>query len=552
MTRVALYARYSSDRQNERSIEDQFAVLTRHAQAKGWSVELTFCDAAISGAAMANRPGLNAALAAAQARAFDVLLAEDEDRIARNLEHQAHVFNRLTQLGVAIATLSTDRIGLMEVAFKGLMGQQYLEVLSQKTKRGMHSNAEAGRATGSRIYGYLSSPGGGQEILPNEATVVRRIWRMFADGDNGRDIAATLNRDGIPGPRGGMWNASTLIGSRQRGNGILKCELYGGIKVWNRVEMKKDLATGARISTPRPESEWKRVEVPHLRIVDAETFAAVMSHWAASRNLRPEQQRRAQTLFSGLLKCRCGAGYTSYSKTRLACSAHREKGPAACTNARLVDRAMVETIVIEGLRTKLLSPKAVQAYVEAYREARARRRSEALDRRAPLERKLAETRRRLERAVDQLLDADLPTATIKARIRTLETERGELEAALAGMDRDAGAEVIEFHPDAPKRWAEKVEQLHRILEAAAASAESVSRASIEIIRGVIDRIEIVPESDAKNAPVDLFLYGRLAQILDLEQTTPTNWVSVGSWGPLQALSQSAKPEVIRIQLRRLA
>ena len=60
--RAALYARYSNDRQNERSIEDQFAVCRRYAEARGWTIVATFSDAAISGSAMANRPGLQTLL----------------------------------------------------------------------------------------------------------------------------------------------------------------------------------------------------------------------------------------------------------------------------------------------------------------------------------------------------------------------------------------------------------------------------------------------------------------------------------------------------------
>ena len=121
--RAALYARYSNDRQNERSIEDQFAVCRRHAEARGWTIVATFSDAAISGSAMANRPGLQTLLAASAGGAFDLVLVEDEDRLARNLEHQANVFNRLKAAGVAIATLASDKIGLLEVGLKGGMAE---------------------------------------------------------------------------------------------------------------------------------------------------------------------------------------------------------------------------------------------------------------------------------------------------------------------------------------------------------------------------------------------------------------------------------------------
>jgi hypothetical protein len=56
----------------------------------------------------------------------------------------------------------------------------------------------------------------------------------------GVDIAAALNKKGVPGPRRGVWNASTIAGSRKRLNGILQNELYAGRIVWNRQTFIKD------------------------------------------------------------------------------------------------------------------------------------------------------------------------------------------------------------------------------------------------------------------------------------------------------------------------
>jgi DNA invertase Pin-like site-specific DNA recombinase len=61
---------------------------------------------------------------------------------------------------VSIATMSSERIGIMEVGLKGLMAELYLANLSQKTSRGMRSNAEKGLATGSRLFGYRTEPAG--------------------------------------------------------------------------------------------------------------------------------------------------------------------------------------------------------------------------------------------------------------------------------------------------------------------------------------------------------------------------------------------------------
>jgi DNA invertase Pin-like site-specific DNA recombinase len=290
--RVAIYARYSSERQNERSIADQLSVCVRHAAAKGWSVVETYSDAANSGAAMANRPGLLDALAAAEAGAFDVLLTEDEDRIARNLEHLAHVASRLRFAGVTLATLSTDAVEDMHVAFKGLIGAEYLKNLSQKTKRGMRSNAEKGLATGSRLYGYRSLPGGTVEIVEPEAVVIRRIFADYVAGVSPRVIAGRLNREGVSGPRGGLWSHSSICGSRQRANGILHTELYAGVKVWNRMEVRKDPRTGKRTPRMRPEAEWQRTQVPHLTIVDTDTWQTTRALKLEAAAAAPFERRR--------------------------------------------------------------------------------------------------------------------------------------------------------------------------------------------------------------------------------------------------------------------
>jgi site-specific DNA recombinase len=45
-TRVALYARYSSDRQSKHSIDDQLRICRAHAERQGWTVVASFQDAA--------------------------------------------------------------------------------------------------------------------------------------------------------------------------------------------------------------------------------------------------------------------------------------------------------------------------------------------------------------------------------------------------------------------------------------------------------------------------------------------------------------------------
>lgn len=512
MPRVAIYARYSSDRQNENSVADQVALCSRHAETRGWEVARVFSDAAISGSSMANRPGLIDALAAAERGEFEILLAEDEDRIARDLEHQAHVFNRLVAAGARLWTISSGQVEIMHVAFKGAMAQDFIRNLSAKTKRGMHANAEKGLATGSRLFGYTTAPGGSQEIVETEAAVIRRIFAAYVAGDTARQIAMALNAEGVPGPRGGLWNQSSISGSVQRANGILNTDLYAGVKVWNRMDVRKDRTTGKRTPKMRPPSEWKRTPVPDLRIIDEATWLATRARKARNA-AQPTAVRRRPGIFSGLLKCGlCGGTYTAYTGERLICATHREKG--TCANGRTPKRAEVEARVLTTLRDQLLSPEAVAPYVRAYHQAAKARQKDQRAQRDPLERRLAEVGRGVDRIVSAI-ERGATTPTMEARMMALEQERKDITTALEIIAQEKPA--AEIHPKAAGVYAEMVSQLQETLRDIAAGQTAAERRLIDEVRGLIDRIDILPRSQARGGPIDIGIYGTLARFMGAEE-----------------------------------
>lgn len=549
MIRCAIYARYSDDRQNERSIEDQIVVCTRRALERGWSIVAAYSDAAMKGWAMANRPGLQDAIAGAESGVFDVLLAEDEDRIARNLEHQAHIFNRFKAARVDIATLATASITITDVALRGLMAELFVQNLSAKTQRGMHSNAEKGLATGSRTYGYRSQPGGEMTIVPEERDIIRRVYDEYVRGVPPRQIAADLNSDGIPGPRGGLWSHSSINGSRQRGNGILHCELYGGVKVWNRFDMRRNTATGGRTSHAIPPEQWKRVDVPHLAIIDPDTWAKARAKLAVVGQFLPHQiTRKPAWLFSGLVKCRCGASYTVYTTGKLICAAYREKGQSVCDNRRTPNRDEIQRRVLDGIRTKLLSPEAVAAAVRKYHQAAQERRARSVDERAPIERRLSELKRGISRLVDAIV-AGTSNEAMQDRMTAMDAERIGLEARLAGLDTDPPLPTV-LHPRAAAGYALMVEKLQAVLASATAGETAAQRELVDAVRGIIEKIEIIPRSQERGAPIDLVLHGKLALFLETAEPGPKN-IRLGALvaGGRYQRTQPTVPIKVRMRLR---
>ena len=100
--RAALYARYSTDMQSDRSVEDQHALCEGFALAQGLTVAARYSDRARSGATVQGREGLAALMADARAGRFEVVVIDALDRLSRDQEDLAGLHKRLTFAGIEI------------------------------------------------------------------------------------------------------------------------------------------------------------------------------------------------------------------------------------------------------------------------------------------------------------------------------------------------------------------------------------------------------------------------------------------------------------------
>jgi len=182
-------------------------------------VVAVFEDRAISGSSAANRPGFQKMIRAAEAKSFDVLVAEDIDRISRDQGDWHMARKRLEFLGISVHT-ATGKVTKIDGALRALMGEMFIENLALHTRRGLEAVLRDGRRAGGRAYGYRTILGrpGELEIIEEQAAVVRRIMKDYAEGYTAREIAGRLNREKIAPPSGARWNASTIHGSASRGN----------------------------------------------------------------------------------------------------------------------------------------------------------------------------------------------------------------------------------------------------------------------------------------------------------------------------------------------
>ena len=172
--RAALYARFSTDRQSEASVEDQFRVCERLADREGFEVVQRFEDRGISGGT-ARRPGYQALLRAARRHEFGVILAEDLKRLWREQAEQWRAIKELIDLGIAIITASgiDSRQQNFEIIASviGAAGELERKEAAYRTRRGLEGRAVAGQSTGGKAYGYVAARDSGTGQIDRKSVV---------------------------------------------------------------------------------------------------------------------------------------------------------------------------------------------------------------------------------------------------------------------------------------------------------------------------------------------------------------------------------------------
>jgi DNA invertase Pin-like site-specific DNA recombinase len=364
--RIAVYARHSTDKQNPLSTQDQVAACDALIARLGGCVVGVYPDAVMSGYRR-DRDGLVRLLNDAKLGLIDIVVAESVDRLARDAEDIAFIGKQFRYFDVALYTMVEGEMDDVKLAVAGMLGGLFLKNLQAKTLRGMEAAMVAGKIVTGPSYGYRRAVrfdakgapiAGIFEIDDALAAIVRRIYEEFANGRSSRNIAARLNADGIPSPRGGAWNASTIRGDPKKYTGIINNPLYAGRLFWMRREWRRDpnSATRARRYRMRDESEWLTIDVPDLRIVDQSVIEAAHAELVRNRCVPGDnlaQKRRTKHLLSGLIKCAtCGSSYTLTSRDYYGCAGVKERGN--CDNRTTVRKAVIEETVLAALQADLL------------------------------------------------------------------------------------------------------------------------------------------------------------------------------------------------------
>lgn len=465
--RVACYARYSTDLQRDTSLDDQLRVCREFAEREGWTVlaEQVYTDAAVSGTSL-ERPGIQALLAAAAqpTRPFDVVLADDSSRVARDLPDALRVLQILTFHGCRVIYVAQQIDSASEqaetlVMIRGLVDGLYVRDLRAKIQRGLAGQLERGYATGSVTYGYRTVPvpdpsgardlngnptlvGKRVEVVPAEAAIIVRIFEAFADGQGIGRIVAGLNREGVPSPRG---RRAWRPGAVKR---LMLNERYRGRLIWGQRTWVRRPGSRLKVARAIPRAQWRVNEQPHLRIVSEALWAQVEARRAAIRAVLPAAGVRlmrgrhaalySRYLFAGHLRCAtCGRAMTivagGHGSPRYGCPTSWRAGETECQNRLTIRARVADPRLLECLQAALCAPTTVQHITEQLTTALNQHVQDGPRLQAEMDAARTDLQHRLNRLLDALERGAVTVADVSERLTTLRAELAQLEARQATL-----------------------------------------------------------------------------------------------------------------------
>ncbi|MFB7138903.1 recombinase family protein [Gottfriedia sp. NPDC056225] len=325
---IAIYCRVSTDEQAREglSLDDQQSRLSSYCIAMDWKQDITYYIDDGYSAKNIERPQLIRLLEDVKQQKISRVIVTKLDRMSRKLLNLLELIELFQQYGVSFISISESfdthtPSGRLTLQVLGAVAEFERERIRERVIDTMFHAANQGKWLSSAPYGYQLV----DKLLivkVQEASVVKRIFELYKEGNGYINIAKILNNEGILSPGGkDWWNRSVKL--------ILSNPVYKGTTIWNRRD---------RTNKKEPQKdmeEWIIQENTHEAIIEPALWEAVQVKMSGRKT--PNRSKNSPYLLSGLLKCPvCGSGMSvtsSGSKNSpykaYRCSAYSNKG--SCT-----------------------------------------------------------------------------------------------------------------------------------------------------------------------------------------------------------------------------
>ena len=332
--RVGLYIRLSredGDKEESSSVTNQREILKRYvSEQPNFFIVKEYVDDGWTGTNF-DRPKFKEMIEDIEAGVIDTVITKDLSRLGRErlgVGHYTEIYfpeHNVRYIALLDNIDTYMDAGMNDMApFKGVINDMYVRDISKKIRSSLIERKKAGNFLGvTAPYGYQKDPNNKFHLIINEkeAEVVKRVFRLYLEGNGLTRIAQILTKDGIPVP-----GESRDIGKTRR------TALYSS---WKQTTIRRILDNrvylGELVQFKRRKINYKskrRITVPeeeryicrgtHEAIIDEESFNTVQNILKKNKSFKGTKH---DYLFKGLLFCsECGARlnvtYSNYALKR--------------------------------------------------------------------------------------------------------------------------------------------------------------------------------------------------------------------------------------------
>ena len=449
---TALYCRLSRDDElsgDSNSIVHQKEILSAYAEKRGLGNTRFYVDDGYSGTNF-NRPDFLRMMDDVNNGLVGAIIVKDMSRFGRDYIMVGYYTEiMLPQMDIRFIAVN-DNVDSENQAdndftpFRNIINEWYAKDTSKKIRSVLKAKGNSGKHL-SVIppFGYKKDPNDKEKWIIDEdaAQIVRKIYRLYLDGNTMGGIARKLTAEGIETPK---------LYAENRGIKHYKAATYP--EIWSRISVEYILSnyeyTGSTVNfkTKRKsfknkkqwiqsKEDWAVFEGTQEAIIDKETFETVQKMRGTKRAYTKFNE---VNIFSGLLYCAdCGGKMTirrrkeDRRKDAFICSTYRKKKKNLCTEHAIKVSAL-DQIVLQDIRKVCAYIKQYeQEFVEEFRKCSVKE-SARLQLMGKSELKKAENRlSEIERIIVKLYEEKvcerIPEERFELLAKNYETEQAELK-----------------------------------------------------------------------------------------------------------------------------
>lgn len=402
--RAVIYARFSSEKQNEASIEGQLRECMEYAKFNSIEVIGNYIDRAQS-AKTDHRPEFQHMIKDSYKNLFDTVLVWKLDRFARNRYDSAYYKNVLKKNGVRVVSIKesisqgADGI-LLESILEGY-AEFYSAELSEKVKRGMTENALKAKSNGVRApFGYYVDEQDHYQIDEKTAPIVKEIYALYLSGTRVKDIAKLLTSRGVKNRGYSMnYNAVFRILTNRKYMGEYK---FGDVIIPNAIPA----------------------------LISEKDFNDVQTKMKVNKKAPAKHRSEDDYLLTTKLFCgKCGAMMTGEIGTSHTARQYRyyrcNRSKQHKCDKKTVRKDWIEELVIDEILSLISSDDAIEELVERVYEMQ----SEENNTVKVVENQLDDVERKLRNLAEAIAQG-IFSSTTKKMLDELEEQKSNLELEL--------------------------------------------------------------------------------------------------------------------------